>query len=140
MSIGTIIREQRKKAGLSQEQLAERINVSRQAITKWETEKGIPDVTNLIALSDEFGVSLDELIKGDVTVKNKIIADSSAKKWHILVIVYLLAIVAYIIYFAVYHRILMIGFLVATLFMLLFEVRIFIRERIYFKSKNSNVE
>ena len=102
-----------------------------QAITKWETDKGIPDVANLIAISDEFGLSLDELIKGNVAVKRKIIADSSAKKWHILVIVYLLAIVTYIAYFAVCHSILMIGFLVATLFMLFFELRIFIKERIY---------
>ena len=49
MSLGETIREQRKKAGLSQEQLAEKLNVSRQAITKWETDKGIPDVANLIA-------------------------------------------------------------------------------------------
>ena len=78
MSLGEKIREQRKKAGLSQEQLAEKLNVSRQAITKWETGKGIPDVANLIAISDEFGLSLDELIKGDVAVKKKIISDSSA--------------------------------------------------------------
>ena len=52
-------------------QLAERINVSRQAITKWETNKGIPDIANLIAISDEFGLSLDELIKDDVAVKRK---------------------------------------------------------------------
>ena len=129
------IREQRKQAGLSQEQLAEKLKVSRQAITKWETDKGIPDVANLIAISDEFGRGLDELIKGDVAVKKKIIADSSAKKWHTLVIVYLLAIVAYIAYFAVCHRILMIGFLIATLFMLFFELRIFIREKIYRQRK-----
>lgn len=140
MSLGEKIREQRKQAGLSQEQLAEKLNVSRQAITKWETDKGIPDVANLIAISDEFGMSLDELIKGDVAVKKKIIADSSAKKWHILVIVYLLAIVAYIAYFAVCHRILMIGFLIATLFMLFFELRIFIKERIYRQGKNNKIE
>ena len=131
MSLGEKIREQRKKAGLSQEQLAEKLNVSRQAITKWETGKGIPDVANLIAISDEFGLSLDELIKGDVAVKKKIISDSSAKKWHMLVIVYLVAIVAYVAYFAICHRILMIGFLIATLFMLFFEMRIFINEKIY---------
>ncbi|MCI5870234.1 MAG: helix-turn-helix domain-containing protein, partial [Dorea sp.] len=108
----------------------EKLNVSRQAITKWETGKGIPDVANLIAISDEFGLSLDELIKGSDAVKRKIIADSAAKKWHILVIVYLLAIVAYVIYFAVCHRMLMIGFLIATLFMLFFELKIFIKERI----------
>ena len=54
MSLGEKIREQRKQAGLSQEPLAEKLNVSRQAITKWETDKGIPDVANLIAISDEF--------------------------------------------------------------------------------------
>ncbi len=136
MNLGEIIREQRKKAGLSQEQLADKLNVSRQAITKWETGKGIPDVCNLIAISDEFGLSLDELIKGDIAVKKKIIADSSAKKWHILVIVYLLAIVAYVAYFAVSHNILMVGFLIATLFMLFFEMRIFIKERIYRQNRN----
>lgn len=135
MSLGEKIREQRKKAGLSQEQLAEKLNVSRQAITKWETDKGIPEVTNLIAISDEFGLSLDELIKGDIVVKEKIIADSAAKKWHILVIVYLVVIVAYVSYFAVCHKILMVGFLIATLFMLFFELRIFIKERIYWQQK-----
>ncbi len=110
-------------------QLAERLNVSRQAITKWETNKGIPDIANLIAISDEFGLSLDELIKDDVAVKKKIITDSSAKKWHILMIVYLVAIVAYIVYFVICHKILMIGFLVATLFMLFFELRIFMMDQ-----------
>ena len=131
MSLGEKIREQRKQAGLSQEQLAEKLNVSRQAITKWETDKGIPDIANLIAISEEFGLSLDELIKGDHSVKKKIVSDSSAKKWHILVIVYLLAILIYIAYFAIFHHVLMIGFLIATLFMLFLELRIFVKEKIY---------
>lgn len=130
MSLGEKIKDYRKKANLSQEQLAENLNVSRQAITKWENDKGIPDISNLIAISDEFGLSLDELIKEDNVVKKKIIADSASKKWHILVIVYLLAIVFYIAYFAITQRILMIGFLIATFFMLFYELRIFIKERI----------
>lgn len=130
ISLGEKIRDYRKKAGLSQEQLAEELNVSRQAITKWETNKGVPDISNLIAISDEFGVTLDELIKEDAVVKKKIISDSSSKKWHILVIIYLIAIVAYIAFFAICHRILMIGFLIATLFMLFFELRIFLKEKI----------
>ena len=130
ISLGEKIRDYRKKAGLSQEQLAEELNVSRQAITKWETNKGVPDISNLIAISDEFGVTLDELIKEDAVVKKKIISDSSSKKWHILVIIYLIAIVAYIAFFAICHRILMIGFLIATLFMLFFELRIFFKEKI----------
>ena len=103
MNLGEKIKECRKQAGFSQEQLAERLTVSRQAITKWETNKGIPDIANLIAISDEFGLSLDELIKDDVAVKKKIITDSLAKKWHILMIVYLVAIVAYIVYFVICH-------------------------------------
>lgn len=128
MSLGEKIRDYRKQSGLSQEQLAEKLNVSRQAITKWESNKGIPDISNLISISAEFGLSLDELIRDDVAVKRKIISDSSAKKWHILVIVYLLAIITYIAYFAICHKILMIGFFIATLFMLFFELRIFIKQ------------
>ena len=62
MSIGEKIRIQRKQAGLSQEQLAEKLNVSRQAITKWETDKGIPDVDNLKILSKLLNVSIDYLL------------------------------------------------------------------------------
>lgn len=135
MSLGEKIKAMRQQAALSQEQLAEKLNVSRQAVTKWETGKGIPDIANLIAISDEFDVSLDELIKDDIAVKKKIISDSSSKKWHILVIVYLVAITAYISYFAIYHRIFMIGFLISTLFMLFYETRIFIKEKIYRQHK-----
>lgn len=46
MSLGEKIRAMRQQASLSQEQLAEKLNVSRQAITKWETGKGIPEVLN----------------------------------------------------------------------------------------------
>lgn len=134
MSLGEKIRDYRKQSGLSQEQLAEKLNVSRQAITKWESNKGIPDISNLISISDEFGLSLDELIRDDVAVKRKIISDSSAKKWHILVIVYLLAIITYIAYFAICHKIFMIGFFIATLFMLFFELRIFFKKKIYQQS------
>ncbi|MCM1538646.1 MAG: helix-turn-helix domain-containing protein [bacterium] len=133
MNLGEKLKNLRQQAALSQEQLAERLNVSRQAVTKWETGKGITDIANLIAISEEFDLSLDELIKDNIAVKNKIIADSSSKKWHILVIVYLAAIVAYIAYFAFCHRILMIGFLIATLFMLFYEARIFVKEKIYKK-------
>ena len=131
MTLGEKPRNARKQEGLTQEQLSEKLGISRSAVAKWETDNGIPDISNLIALSDEFGLSLDELIKENTAVKKKLIADSSAKKWHILIIMYLLAIVAYVTYFAICHNILMIGFLIATLFMLLFELGIFVKEKIY---------
>ena len=135
MTLGERIRDERKKRGLSQEELADILNVSRQAITKWETDRGIPDIANLIRISEEFEISLDELIKGDNSVKRKIIYDSTMKKWHLLVLIYLMAIVAYIAYFALLNRIFMIGFLVATLFMLGFELRIIIKEKRYQKNR-----
>ena len=135
MALGERIRDERKKRGLSQEELADILNVSRQAITKWETDRGIPDIANLIRISEEFEISLDELIKGDNSVKRKIIYDSSMKRWHLLVVVYLLAIVAYIAYFALLYRIFMVGFLIATLFMLGFELRIIIKEKRYQKNR-----
>ena len=135
MTLGERIRDERKKRGLSQEELADILNVSRQAITKWETDRGIPDIANLIRISEEFEISLDELIKGDNSVKRKIIYDSSMKRWHLLVVVYLMAIVAYIAYFARLYRIFMVGFLIATLFMLGFELRIIIKEKRYQKNR-----
>ena len=57
------IYELRRKQGLSQEQLAEQIGVSRQAISKWESGQSIPDLDKLILLSEHFQISLDELVK-----------------------------------------------------------------------------
>ena len=54
----------RRGRQLSQEELAEILGVSRQAVQKWESGASTPDVGNLVALSDYFGVSLDELVKG----------------------------------------------------------------------------
>lgn len=54
----------RRSLGLSQEQLSERIGVSRQTISKWEGGQSAPDVEKLVALADCFGVTLDELIRG----------------------------------------------------------------------------
>lgn len=55
----------RKEAGLSQEQLANKLGVSRQAVTKWETGLGLPDLDNLVRLSELFGVTTDSLLKAD---------------------------------------------------------------------------
>ena len=68
MEIGTTIKQHRAELGWSQEVLAEKAYVSRQTVSNWETEKSYPDVHSLLILSDLFGVSLDELIKGDVAV------------------------------------------------------------------------
>lgn len=71
MSIGEKIRKIRKEEGLSQEQLAEKMNVSRAAIAKWENENGIPDIENLIKLSQLFNISIDELVGNSVSNINE---------------------------------------------------------------------
>ena len=131
MNFNEKIKEIRKKQNLTQEQFAEKIFVSRNAVAKWESHRGYPDIQNLITISEVFGISLDDLVKDDKKLKYKIILDSASKKWHILVIVYLIAIIVYIGYFHFAHKILMIGFLVATLFMLGIELNIFIKEKIW---------
>ena len=56
----------RKQHGLSQEQLAEKLNVSRQSVSKWEGAQSIPDINKIIQLSQIFGVSTDYLLKDEL--------------------------------------------------------------------------
>lgn len=68
MTLGAKIRAARTRAGMTQQQLADTLHVSRQAITKWETDAGIPDIDNLKALGALFDVSVDHLVGGDQPV------------------------------------------------------------------------
>ncbi|MCW1008036.1 helix-turn-helix transcriptional regulator [Streptococcus anginosus] len=65
MEIGRKLKEARQMRGLTQENVAEKLNVSRQTISNWETEKFYPDMLYVLQLSDLYQVSLDELLKGD---------------------------------------------------------------------------
>lgn len=65
MNISKKIQELRKNKGLSQEQFAERLGVSRQAVSKWESNQSCPDIEKIALISELFGVSTDYLIKGD---------------------------------------------------------------------------
>lgn len=65
MEIGERLREQRKTRQLSQAKLAEALHLSRQSISKWENGTVLPSFANVVAISELFGISLDELIKGD---------------------------------------------------------------------------
>ena len=65
MEIGKKLKNARMEAGLTQEKAAEKTGVSRQTISNWENEKSYPDIISVIALSDLYSVSLDELLKGD---------------------------------------------------------------------------
>lgn len=66
MELNVQIKRYRTELNLSQEELAEKIYVSRQSISNWENGKTYPDIHSLLLLSSLFGVSLDQLIKGDI--------------------------------------------------------------------------
>lgn len=68
MTFGEKFKSKRKRAGLSQEQIADKIGVSRAAIAKWETDRGMPDIDNLIRISEIFETSTDYFLKDDETV------------------------------------------------------------------------
>ena len=65
MTFAEKLKSIRKQAGMSQEQLAEKLSVSRQAVTKWETDAGIPDIENIMAISALFDISSDELLSNE---------------------------------------------------------------------------
>ena len=65
MSISEVLKQARAEADLSQEAAAEKVGVSRQTMSNWETGKSYPDIASVLALSDAYGVSLDSLLKGD---------------------------------------------------------------------------
>lgn len=67
--------ELRKKSGLSQEELADKLGVSRQAVSKWERAEASPDTDNLIALSNLYNISLDELIGKEEVINEKVLED-----------------------------------------------------------------
>lgn len=68
MEIGSKLKDARKKNGITQEQAAELLGVSRQTISNWENNKSFPDIISVIKMSDIFSVSLDHLLKEDKTM------------------------------------------------------------------------
>lgn len=93
MRLGQKIADLRKKNNLSQESLAEKMNVSRQAVSKWESEQSIPDIEKIVNLSELFGVTTDYLLKSgepsfelkneDINDKDKlpVLSDELVKKY-----------------------------------------------------------
>lgn len=69
MGIGTLIKSARKKSGLTQEQSAEALNISRQTLSNWENGKTYPDIISVIKMSDLYSVSLDYLLKEETSMK-----------------------------------------------------------------------
>ncbi|RWR08112.1 helix-turn-helix domain-containing protein [Siminovitchia fortis] len=80
------LKKEREKRGWSQTDLAEKIHVSRQSVSKWETGKNYPSIEVIINLSDLFGITIDELLRSDKELKEKVIQDSKQlayPKWKV---------------------------------------------------------
>ncbi len=87
MNMADRIQYLRKAKGISQEELAEKVGVSRQAVSKWESEQSMPDLEKIIAMSDFFEVTTDYLLKGrepakDQEQKNKARPARSCRSFH----------------------------------------------------------
>ena len=80
MNIGNQIKKYREQLKISQEELADKIFVTRQTISNWENNKNYPDIKSLSLLSYNLNVSLDDLIKGDVEKMKEIIDEEEIKK------------------------------------------------------------
>ena len=73
MELGSRIKQYRSTHGWNQDDLAEKIYVTRQTISNWENDKSYPDLQSLLLLGSLFGVSLDQLVKGDIEIMQKAI-------------------------------------------------------------------
>lgn len=75
MTLGEKLKSARRNAGLTQEQLAEKLLVSRQAITKWESDKGMPDIGNLKQLSQLLNISIDYLLDSGESINMSVVRE-----------------------------------------------------------------
>lgn len=82
MELNTQIKKYRTNMNLSQEELAEKVYVTRQTISNWENSKNYPDIHSLLLLSSLFNISLDQLIKGDIDIMREEIKESELKRFN----------------------------------------------------------
>ena len=83
MNLGTNISERRKALGMTQEELASNIGVSPQAVSKWETARGLPDITLIEPLAKALGVSVMELMSGDTVINKNISSNILRSKFYV---------------------------------------------------------
>ena len=81
MELGQRLKSYRNNAGMNQDELAEKLYVSRQTISSWENDKSYPDIHSLLMLSDLFNVSLDELVKGDIEIMKEKVEETKIKNF-----------------------------------------------------------
>lgn len=90
MELGNRIKAEREKLNMSQDELAQKMNISRQAISKWETGISYPDIEKILKLSEIFNLSLDELVKGDKDFQQNLIKEGKTAMSGLTILGYVL--------------------------------------------------
>ena len=80
---GATVKRLREEKGLTQAQLADKIGVSAKAVSKWETAKGLPDITLIEPLSQALGVSVLELMSGDTVINQNVSSNILRSKFYV---------------------------------------------------------
>ena len=148
MSLSDNLRALRKQKGYSQEQLAERLNVSRQAVSKWESDNGYPEMESLIILSDLFECTIDDLLKNDLTQHNPTAKQAYDKHYSLIAKAYtfgvvsiLLGVCAYLfaeIYFSENTKSEFIGEIIFLFFVLIGVITFGMKDS-HFKNSHSEI-
>ena len=112
MNISQKILLQRKKKGISQEDLANALNVSRQAVSKWESSQSVPDMDKIVALSSYFNITTDYLLKDEIETISEndfqnIRYEAEKKKhtsyWLLIIAPFIMILIIFIFYYGFYR-------------------------------------
>lgn len=138
LELSNQIKKYRTNMKLSQEELGEKVYVTRQTISNWETGKNYPDIHSLLLLSSVFGVSLDQLIKGDIDIMKEEMKAEDIKKlnyygniYTILLILCVVSAVPLAVFLGIYGLI---------IFLLLFAVTLFFAVKVEKCKKENDVQ
>ena len=138
MEVGNQIKKYRQSIKLTQEELAEKIYVTRQTVSNWENGKNYPDLNSLIMLCDLFNISLDILVKGDVIQMKKQVVQDDVRKFKrdtviftVLLIVTLLSAIPLFLYLE------LVGI---VLWLVIAGIMIFYSIRLNKQKRNNNIQ
>lgn len=138
MKVGNQIKKYRQSIKLTQEELAEKIYVTRQTVSNWENGKNYPDLNSLIMLCDLFNISLDILVKGDVIEMKKQVVQDDVRKFKrdtviftVLLIVTLLSAIPLFLYLE------LVGI---VLWLVIAGIMIFYSIRLNKQKRNNNIQ
>lgn len=131
MEIGKRIKQLRGDKGWNQEDFAEKVFVSRQTVSSWENDKSYPDIKSLLLMSELFGVTLDDLIKGDIDIMKQTIDNEERGRFIRLSYVYAAAFfIAIITPYPLFHFLGKKGLLVWVLYMIPVTILAFYLEKL----------